>query len=416
MGGMGDGIALHEGRPVFVPFTCAGDVVRAKVKEVRKESVRAEMVELLTPSQDRRTPPCPHFGSCGGCALQHLAPHAYSTFKQQQIAAMLQSLGADPATLQPLVEVGAHSRRRAELKVSVQKGTVLLGFQKEESHELVDIACCPVVECAIEDFLPALRQQLGEMKKPSLVTSVQITSLEAGLDVVLCAKAPFKPADQQGWITFAKSPPILRLSLSVESRRHPVILSDTGQAVLSHGGVNVALPVGAFCQASAEAEQVMKTLVTEALQHCSSVMDLYAGCGTFSFPLARQAKQVMAVEGSEEMIWALQNAANTAGLADKMVTEVRDLFASPIPAAQLSAYEGVVINPPRNGALPQVKEIARSGIANIVMVSCNPATFQRDAAYLLQAGYLLTSLTPIDQFTWSRHLELVAVFEGGSGG
>ncbi len=360
-------------------------------------------------STELQTPPCAHFGECGGCTLQHLAPDAYVAFKRHYIARMLEFLKVAPQVIKPLLESGAGSRRRAEFTVKVHKGEVSLGFLKNKSHELVDVRQCPVLEPALERFLPTLKGQIVAMRKPSMIARVHLTLLDAGIDMLLSLHAPLKPGDRQGWVEFSQASPIVRLAVR-HGEDYPLILHDTEQAVIHHGGVAVTLPAGAFCQASAAAEGMMKTLVSEALRNCSSVIDLYAGCGTFSFPLAAGGRRVTAVEGSQEMISAMYNAMCAAGLERYMTAETRDLFFSPVPAAQLAAYEGIVINPPRNGALPQVKQIAASGVERVVMVSCNPATFQRDADCLLQAGYRLAELTPVDQFTWSRHLELVAVF------
>jgi 23S rRNA (uracil1939-C5)-methyltransferase len=414
MGGMGDGVAYHEGTPVFIPFTCTEDEVLATITESKKDRLKAHMISLLTPSSHRQTPPCTHFGICGGCALQHMNPESYAAFKLQHMQHMVKELCLNGSVIQPLVMVGKESRRRAEFKVSVHKHAVKLGFMEEKSHAVVDLEHCHVVEPAIMRALPLLKQQITLMKKPAQVISVHLTALNAGTDMLLHLRTNPSISEKEAWQCFAATHSIIRLAVQREND-HPFILYDSNCATISHAGTEVAYPVGAFLQASRAGEAAIIHCVVDALRHCTHVVDLYAGCGTYTLHLAQHVERITALEGDQEMVSALHNAIHAAGLDQRLHTQMRDLFASPLRASELAAYDGVVINPPRNGALPQMHEIARSGVATVVMVSCNPATFQRDALVLLRAGYRITSLTPIDQFTWSRHLELVASFTKENG-
>jgi 23S rRNA (uracil1939-C5)-methyltransferase len=379
MGGMGDGIAHYEGKPVFIPFTCVGDEIRATITHESKDVMRGEMLELLAPSPDRQPSPCLHFSICGGCALQHLAPAPYAAFKYQQMVHMLDGLGVEPSVLYPMISVGAESRRRTELKVTVNKGAISLGFLQEKTHTVVDVQICPVLEPALMAVIAPIKIQLAAMKKPSSIMAVQLTALDAGVDMMLCVRGALKPVDLEAWVAFAKTQSIIRLALQIEGG-HPTLLYDTGGATIRHAEAIVAFPIGAFLQASKRAEAAMVARVTKAVEGCDRVLDLYAGCGTYSFPIAEQAARVVAVEGMAEMVAAVQNALRTYGYEARMEALVRDLFVNPLRASELAAYDAIVINPPRGGALPQVKEITRSGVGIVVMVSCNPATFQRDAA------------------------------------
>lgn len=410
-GGLGDGIAEYRGKPVFVPFTCAGDVVKAHIEPSGKDSQRATVVEIVTASPDRRMPPCRHFTACGGCSLQHLNAESYRGFKRGSLEKMLAPLGIGSEVIAPLVEVGAASRRRVEFKVQVAKGQVRLGFFAPQSHQMVDLQECPVTEAAITRIMPALKDCLQTLKKPGRIKAVGLTVLDHGLDAVLVTDGALHAEDKERLIGFAKEYAILRLSESAGDDTHvPVGFYDSGKATLTLGEVEVAFPAGGFVQASRLGQQEITARVVRYLGGCRRVADLYAGCGTYSFPLAMQCDAVSAFEGSAEMVAAMHNAILRHGLDVRMRAESRDLYARPLTAAEIDCYDGVVINPPRNGALPQVKAIAASNLPKLAMVSCNPATFLRDAKHLLAHGYRLAEVTPNDQFTWSAHLELVALF------
>lgn len=420
LGAMADGIAAYEGKPVFVPFTCPGDVVKVLVKRDNKDEMRADMVSLVTPSAQRQEPACTHFGTCGGCSLQHLNEPAYEAFKQELLASFIQGTGVDRSVIAPMVAIKAHSRRRADFKIAVHHDQVQIGFFASKSHRLVNIEQCPVSDAALVAILPELKACIGELKKPGRLTSISLTALDNGLDATIRLSSAIGDSDKEKLIAFAQRSAIIRLHTQVklrhESRRQPVAedpvcLYDEENATIRFAGVEVDLPSGAFLQATQEGQDAITALVTRHLQGCNTIADLYSGCGTYSFPLIRQAQRVSAYEGVDEMAAAMNDACVAEGLDEKIATTVRDLFTDPLDAEELSHFDGIVINPPRNGALPQVRHIGESTVGKVVMVSCDPSTFKRDAKCLMDAGYRLTLAVPIDQFYWSRHLELVAVFE-----
>lgn len=341
---------------------------------------------------------CQHFGKCGGCHAQYLQLEDYLQTKQNKVAALVKRLGAEETIVQPMFVVGNAERRRATFRVMVNKDKINLGFNAYHSHEIVDLQECLVLRPEIIALLAPLRACLHTLKKPSVIEEFRITILRDGLDVSFITKSPFKNADKQLLLDFFASQNVVRVC-------------ENGQriagsaAMIELGGIAVELPPEAFLQASEKAQIEMQKLVTQHLHNCKSIIDLYSGCGTFTFPLA--AKN--AYEGSTEMIAALHNAAMKNNLT--INAQTRDLYKSPVTAAELAAYDGAVINPPHNGASPQCAQLAQSSIKKLVMVSCNPATFERDAKTLLHGGYTLTQLTPVDQFYWSTHLELVAYFD-----
>lgn len=408
---LGDGVGQWQGRPVFVPLTLPGDIVTARIVARQRDHDRAELVSIDEGGTDRRHAPCIHFGDCGGCELQHLSTDAYRRFKRGIALQVAARLGGDEAQVAPLVEVPPHSRRRVEVKVTVNKGAVSLGFLAARSHRVVDVVECPVADPAIAANLALWRAQIATLKTPGNIKAIHLTQVEGGLDVILHTATRSKPHDRDALISFAREHDILRLSERVGDIAEQTILHRVPATVtVDLGGVPVELPAGAFLQATRPSQEALVALVREACQGHDRIIDLYCGCGTFSFPLLKEGHTVQGYEGDADMTNAALNAARRVGLDGPARFSARDLFASPLQPSELRGYDAAVINPPRNGALPQVKALAEAKVARIVMVSCNPATCERDAAWLLGNGYRMDRLVPVDQFLWSHHLELVAIF------
>lgn len=409
LGGLGDGIASLNGQPVFVPYTLPGEVVRIKPGKVGQKGIRAELLEILAPSPERAAPDCSHFGYCGGCGLQHLRSSLYRRFKMQGMADMLGRLGVEASVLAKMVETGPGSRRRAEFKLEVEKGEVRIGFHAPKSHHLIDLAMCPVVDARIAALLPPLRACVAQLAKPGNIQAFSAFALPQGAAGTVRVRSMPKPADREKLVAFAKEQGLMRFILQVEGQEETQRLYGS-EVLLRLGAVEVELPDGAFLQASAVGEAALVQAVCSHLAGCRRVADLYAGCGTYSFPLLQAGSAVHAYEGGEAMTVAMENTSRAHALEPCFTVMRRDLFRRPLTASELRHFDGVVINPPRNGALPQTKEIAASGIHKLSMVSCNPASFERDAQPLLAAGFRLERLLPVDQFFWSNHLELVANF------
>lgn len=408
LAGLGDGVAMHHDVPVFVPYTCAGDVVIAQIERIGKDAVHAQLVEVLAPSPDRQSPPCAHFTQCGGCELQHLTAQAYAEFKRGIALRIAAQLQLSDTIVTPLFVAGALSRRRVELKVAVIKGEVSLGFSAPRSHTVVDVPHCQVVDPAIRAAMAAWKALLQSLKKPSLIKAIQLTLADNGLDALVHASGKPKSADIEALQRFAQTEPITRLALVYENASLHMLKA--GEAVVHMGEAVVSLPLGSFLQATQTSQ---KMLVESVLQHSAgheNVADIYCGSGTFSLPLAQAGHRVQAYEGNPEAVTALYNAVRKQGWENRLGSHARDVYTTPLNVAELSSFDAVVINPPRNGALPQCVLLAKSPVPKVVMVSCNPATFTRDAQALLEGGFTLTKLMPVDQFTWSHHLELVGIF------
>ncbi|MDE1173334.1 MAG: class I SAM-dependent RNA methyltransferase [Parvibaculaceae bacterium] len=407
MGHLGDGVsAAAPGEPaLFIPFTLPGERVRVK----SYGDGRAELQALIEGSPDRVEPPCRHFTRCGGCALQHWADAPYTDWKRAQVEQALASRGIE-AEIAPMAVARAHSRRRAGFAVTrAGKGTVL-GYYGRASHTIIPVEECPLIVPEIEHAFTLL----GQLMEPGLSrkgrASILVTATETGLDVAVTGgKTPLDLPLRELLGTLAAKGDFARLTWDgdmVAERRVPVI---------DLSGFKVMLPPGGFLQATKEGEQALVARVTRHVQGAKSVADLFAGCGTFSAALVR-ASSVHAVEGDAPAMKALERALNEQGplqRARKLTTEIRDLFRRPLLPAELNRFEAVVFDPPRAGAKAQAEEIARSKVQTVVAVSCNPATFARDARTLIDGGYRLDIVEPVDQFLWSPHIELVACFSKG---
>jgi 23S rRNA (uracil1939-C5)-methyltransferase len=394
LGHRGDGVA--EG-PIFVPGTLPGEVVEGEVSGARMAAPR-----ILTPSSDRVRPPCPHARACGGCTLQHASDGFVARWKVDVVRIALAAQGLEAPFRMPVTSP-SRSRRRATLAGRRTKSGVTLGFHARAADTVIAVPECHLLHPDLMAAFPALQAitAAGASRKGELTLTV--TRSEAGADVaVTCGK----PADAT-----------LRLTLAQLVEQHRLARLSWDEEVIAlrappaqvFGLARVIPPPGAFLQATAEGEGALLAAVTEAVGPARHIADLFAGCGTFALPLARRA-DVHAIEGDAEMLAALHDGwRQTPGLR-RVTTEARDLFRRPLVPEELTRFDAVVIDPPRAGAEAQARALARSGVAVIAAVSCNPVTFARDARILIDGGYRLHWVQVVDQFRWSPHVELAALF------
>jgi len=412
VGGKGDGIARVNNHLIFVPLTCAQDIVQVEVISVGKDFSRGRLLEVIEPSPQREGTICPHFGRCGGCQLQHIAAESYYTLKQNILVQAVQKCGGDISSVTEIFPVAQGQRRRVEYKVAVNKGVVSIGFYFSSSHDVVDISDCPVTDKVLVEWIEPLRSHIATLKKKGNVSLINMTHAVNGVDILITVRSPLHSADRKSWVDFASHHgAIIRLSIIEQGANSIAEVLYSGDVIMNFSDVEVMLPIGSFLQATGQGQEIITQHVVDHLGLCNSVVDLYCGCGTYSFPLAQKGIRVHGYEGSDPMVRAMHNAARRGGFDHLLTTAVRDLFDNPLSKDELSAYDGVVINPPRNGAEPQTKQLAISNVSTVVMVSCNPATFSRDAGHLIRGGYKLITAIPIDQFLYTAHLELVAVFQ-----
>ncbi|WP_375687843.1 class I SAM-dependent RNA methyltransferase [Pseudooceanicola sp. LIPI14-2-Ac024] len=394
LGHQGDGIAAG---PVFVPLTLPGEEVTG-----RRDGDRLFDVRIVTPAPERVAAPCRHFRSCGGCALQHAAPDYIADWKAGIVRQALAAHGIE-ATIANVHTSPERSRRRATMSARRTKKGALAGFHARASDVVVEIPDCHLLHPDLMAALPvaeALAIAAGSRKGE---LSVQATLSLAGLDVAAKGGKPLDGPLQIALAQLAEVHGLARLTWDDEA----VAMRHAPDQLFGRG--RVTPPPGAFLQATADGEAALLDAVSTLMQGKSRIADLFAGCGTFTLPLAEHA-EVHAVEGEAAMLAALDRGwRHTPGL--KQVThEARDLFRRPLMPDELARFDGVVIDPPRAGAAAQVGELARARVPVIAHVSCNPVTFARDAATLVAAGYALGPVTVVDQFRWSAHVELVAGF------
>jgi 23S rRNA (uracil1939-C5)-methyltransferase len=404
MGAQGDGLAAG---PVPVPLTLPGERVLARV-----EGGRGEVIEILAASSDRVVPPCPHFGDCGGCALQHWAAEPYLAWKREAIAAALAREGIETDFLAPFAAPPA-SRRRLALHARRQGREVVLGLKARRSWRLVALQACTIAQPALVAALPALRAIASPLlEHPTSAPTLHVTATDSGLDIDVTGVARKGGALSAGArariAQAAATADVARVTLAGET------LYQARAPDVRLGRATVALPPGAFLQAVPQAQAAMTALILEAAAGARAIADLYCGVGTFTFPLAGVAP-VVAADASAPAIAALKAAIASAPGLRGIRAEVRDLDRRPMLARELNAFDVVVFDPPRAGAQAQCAQLAASTVARAVGVSCNPATFARDARVLADGGFRLTRVAPVDQFLWSPHIELVGVFSRAGG-
>jgi 23S rRNA (uracil1939-C5)-methyltransferase len=416
LGARGDGIARLDDLLVFVPLTMPGDRLEVCLGAPRAGGFAAEPLAWHERAP-RAAPRCPHFGACGGCQLQHLERAAYAAWQHAQVATALARRGLEPCPIEPPTAIPPAVRRRARMAFERRGGAVALGFRGRAGHRVVDIEACAVVLPAMAGLLPPLRAALADLPLAARGGEVLLAATDSGLDLVLLSAAAPGLADREGIAALAEAQDLARVSWQrAAAHESEVIEPETivrrRPVVVTFGGVAVALPPGAFLQASAAAEAQIRAAVCDALGPTlegAALADLFAGCGTFGLPLAAAGWRVHAVDAQADMIAALRDAAR-AGCADRITAEVRDLERAPLAGPELDRFSAVILDPPRAGARAQAHALAASRVARVAMVSCNPASFARDARILVDGGFALTAVRLIDAFAWSARIELVGSF------
>jgi 23S rRNA (uracil1939-C5)-methyltransferase len=399
MGLKGDGVARYEGERIHVPFTLPGERVR-----VRLGGGRAELEEVVTPSAARITPTCPHFGTCGGCALQHWAPEAVAGWKRGRILSALAFVGLDAPVGETISAHGA-GRRRVTLHIRGREdGGVRAGFMRAKSHDLIDLDACPLLVPALGPA-PELARKVGLiLRGPGKPLDFQVTASIEGLDGDIRGAGPLSEGLRQKLVAFAVAEKLARLTLHgerlMEARVPRIPFED-------QPGMAAFLPPGSFLQATGAAEAQLAALAREGLAGARHVAELFCGLGPFGLRLSRTMK-VTAYDSDKAAIEAFQHSIRAHPGGKPVMAEARDLFRRPLYAPELKAFDAVLLDPPRQGAEAQIKEIAKSKLARVVYVSCDPESFARDARILVDAGFRIGKVTPVDQFRHSPHIELVA--------
>ncbi len=394
LGAEGDGVAQTVRGPVFVPFALPGERWRDN----------DGVWQRMSDGTERRAAPCRHFGRCGGCVAQHMSAELYARWKRDMLVEAFRHRGLN-AEVEALRTVSERSRRRAFLGVERHGPEVVVGFREEGSHTLVDIEECLVLEPAIMAALGAMKEIARLVMPEDEGGRLVVTRLDHGLDVSFDnGRKDLAPETRAAAARIATDARFIRLTIAGE----PVV--ELGAPVVTLGGVEVEPPQGAFLQAVPEAEALLVELVVGALpKRAKRAADLFSGLGTFAFPLGRRVR-VTAIDGDRRAIHALERAARKATGLKPIEAIVRDLYREPLAVRELDQFDALVFDPPRAGAALQAERIAKCSVPVVIAVSCNAATLARDARMLIDGGYVMGPVTPVDQFLYAPHVEAVAVF------
>lgn len=419
---LGQGFALapnnKKNKKIFVSKTLIGDKVEAQIIKENSKFIAANLIKIITPSADRATPPCPHFADCGGCSLQHLTADYYQSFKQK---ILLDLFARDQITFDGNIDwsfIPAGFRRRVNFQVDHNHR---LGFFRENSNDVVKIDSCLILEKEIAALIHPLQDLVKNIA--TKITQISITKFDNGIAAIL--QTPIAPslavADQL--TNFAKDNNIISLAYRIADDCNLIYQSQIPQLFFGAKDKEIKIDLNAniFLQATKSGQDIIikeindlaASMQTKNPDKTLNIVDLYCGIGTYSFAVLAQNPKanIKAFEGEESMIKALNKNAIKNNINQKIHGFEKDLVKTPLLPKELTGQYLAIINPPRNGAESQTQHLAKSKIKSIIYISCNPAAFAVDAKILLQNGYKISKIKAIDQFVYSHHLELVAVFE-----
>jgi 23S rRNA (uracil1939-C5)-methyltransferase len=401
VGHRGDGVALVGGEAVYVPYTLSGET--AEVEAVTGNPDRRRLLRIETASPERIAPFCPHFATCGGCAIQHWQVEPYRAWKRNIVVETLAQARLDCAVA-PLIDAHGLGRRRMTLHARLGTHDVLkVGFTAAHSHDIVPVDRCPILDPGMSGAIEAgwaIAEPLISIGKP---LDIQITATDTGLDVDVRGSGRLPAAMIAKLSGIAEQHRLARLT------RHGELVLMRTPPVIGIGPAQVALPPGSFLQATVAGEETLAELVAEHAGRAKYIADLFCGVGPFALRLAAKAR-IAAFDNDAGAIAALQKAATATTGLKPLKAEARDLFRRPLMPQELRDYDAVVFDPPRQGAQAQSLQLAASKVPVVVAVSCNAATFARDARILVDGGYTIATVTPVDQFRHTPHVELIARF------
>lgn len=405
VGVRGDGVADLEGKRFFVPYCLPAETVEAEPLDKRGDGIACDLLEVLAPSRHRVPAPCLHFGTCGGCALQHWRKDIYTGWKNELIAKSLAQRGVKAPAFEAPVTCEPAERRRADIVLRCQGKRILAGYHERGSQNVVDVGTCVVARPKINAAIAALRLAMKAILRDGTSADAVVNETDTGLDVLIRPHRRFELtlAIRETLIALAESADMARVSWGDRATAEPVIVRRTPLLIL--GDVTIEPPPGAFLQATKRAELVMRAGVTAWLGEAARTADLFAGIGALS--LGKPGKLSL-FEYDKPSVAAVDAAARKLG-GNRVTVQLRDLFRRPLSTSELDAFDAIVLDPPRAGAAAQCAELANSKVKRMVYGSCDPASFARDVRTLQDGGYRLEKLMPIDQFLWSAHVELIAL-------
>jgi 23S rRNA (uracil1939-C5)-methyltransferase len=397
----GDGFADTPAGPVYVPYTLPGEVVT--VEPVAGHPDRRHLVHVEQAARERVAPLCKHFTQCGGCALQHWSLAEYHLWKRDLVVEALAKADLI-APVAPLIDAHGAGRRRAVLHARRGARDLLeVGFTAPRAHHIVAIDACPILAPSLKGAIPAAWAIADILKPVNKPLDIQVTAADSGLDLDVRGTGALTAQRMTALAAVAAQHKLARIT------RHGELVAQAAQPFLKIGRAQVPLPPGAFLQATAEGEATLARLVLEHVGSAKRIADLFCGVGPFALRLAERAR-VTAADSDAGAVHALERAAASASGLKPVQALVRDLFRRPLMAAELKGFDAVVFDPPRQGAEAQTRELVKSAVPTVVAVSCEANSFARDARILVNGGYKLVGVTPVDQFRYSFHVEMVAKF------
>jgi 23S rRNA (uracil1939-C5)-methyltransferase len=401
VGQQGDGVAFDGGRNTYVPYTLGGEVVDTAASPGRPAD-RRDLVSIITPSPERIAPFCDYFGTCGGCAIQHWQVDAYRNWKRQLVMDTLKQAGI-ACEVGALVDAHGTGRRRATFHARQGSGELRVGFAAAGRHEIVPIGHCPILDPAMDGAIAAANAVAELLKPVAKPLDIQVSATDNGLDVDVRGSGPLDTAMLSKLSALAKEHRLARLT------RHGELVLLQAPPTVRVGRATVTLPAASFMQPTQAGEQTLAALVMERCKGAKRIADLFCGFGPFALRLAEKFR-VSAFDSDASAVAALNDAVRATQGLKPLSGETRDLFRRPLVPQELREFDCAVFDPPRQGAEAQSRQLATSRLTHVVAVSCNPATFARDAKILLGGGFKLGEVTPVDQFRHTAHVELVARF------
>lgn len=411
IGMKGDGLAEYEGDHIFVDRGLPNESVEAKIYKTKDGIARATIKEIITKSSDRSSAPCPYYDQCGGCQMQHMSVTSYQKWKETKVISLLKDrLPTSNPNILPTKFINTHTRRRSSFAVLKQHKKLIVGYRQRRSKNIVDIDECLILDPEIMALAKSIKPYLLDIVRDSRVCDVFIQKIDDAFDLVITGPVGKKGEPdldvRQSCADLIQNTKIARISWRFRERREPEIVLEKHPLIKKMGSLHVPLPPLAFLQPSLEGEQALvETLLSFLPQTKASLkcLDLFAGNGTFTGHLIEHGHDVIAYESDNLAVSALKKAS-----FQKIYQ--RNLFKEPVEESELTICDLVVLDPPRAGAKEQITSLAKSDVRSIIYISCNPASFARDAKQLIEHGYIFKKLQIVDQFPWSTHVEIATLF------
>jgi 23S rRNA (uracil1939-C5)-methyltransferase len=409
IGGKGDGVALHDGNPVYVPRAAAGDKVHAVITR-NKDTLQGQIKDVVEPGPGRIAAPCPHYNECGGCQVQHLDSVTYQAWKEESVRRQFEKADLMPAEWLAPVFIPAATRRRVTLAALKKGKDLIVGFNEARSSRIVNLSTCLLLTPSLDVMRSRLEPFLHRLLPEGKITDIMLQDIDGAIELILTGDYGKLSLQKMSVISeMGSTLGLARIGWRASSFSPSEALLQLQPIRKQFGNLTIDIPSGAFLQPSREGEAA---LVNAVMQGCAGlkskrIADLFSGCGTFAGHLLAHGT-VYAAESEPAAVAALKKTASS--MPQKLNVEKRDLVREPMTAMELKKFDCVVFDPPRAGAKEQSAQLAKSGVSRVIGVSCNPSTFIRDASILKQGGYALKSVQLIDQFIWSAHSEIVGVF------